>query len=650
MIMKRWTVLILMTASSLMIQAQSLEQMQLPGSEWTGKTPGHMAESIGPRTLLASPPSAVAGLSGYHGSVPLAWSPVISDTLLGYDIYKSPSSGGPFTRLAGGISNCYFRDDAVSNGTLYYYKIKSVYQNSESGFSGLASGKAQENGYEIHSAYAGTAPTVDGIINSTEWAQAQIVDILFPGTAGVVRLYVENDQNRLYLAIDDQKNTRLDAWDAIGIFFDRDMDREWSGEAGAEGLVQIYWEAGSAKNRFAPFHGKWPNKLSTESASVLTGISQAISFTSGHVQTEIAVNLNIAPFNYLPFSMMGFLIYAFDGGNSQFTGLWPQETTVRLQALAQGYSWAHAPFAYGNLTLSQSAPSGFWADVDHDRDVDIIDIQLVAARWGNDRFDADYQDQYDVNADGNIDIFDIQLVASWWNQPIPPLNVSKESTVATDEPVRLKLRRKTPEVYELLVVNAADLAAFQVEFSSDEDVKLRQTVLGDFLGGTGNTVITLPPHYSSDNKKVIMGAFSYGVNPGASGPGKLAEIIFEKSTGAVVTDIKCADRRGNAVNVVMDEMDQSILAGESPQFRLAQNYPNPFNPFTTISFTLPNSELVSLTVFDLTGNEVVRTDYGGMSPGWHQVYFDGGNLPSGKYFYRLQAGSYSAVKSMMLVR
>jgi hypothetical protein len=86
------------------------------------------------------------------------------------------------------------------------------------------------------------------------------------------------------------------------------------------------------------------------------------------------------------------------------------------------------------------------------------------------------------------------------------------------------------------------------------------------------------------------------------------------------------------------------------EFSLAQNYPNPFNPSTTISYTLPAQSLVTLKVFNVLGQEIATLVDGIESPGSKSVQFDGGGLPSGAYFYRLQAGSYTATKMLMIVR
>lgn len=86
------------------------------------------------------------------------------------------------------------------------------------------------------------------------------------------------------------------------------------------------------------------------------------------------------------------------------------------------------------------------------------------------------------------------------------------------------------------------------------------------------------------------------------------------------------------------------------RFRLEQNYPNPFNPTTNIRFKVSSSGFVSLKVYDVLGR-LVRTLVDEVKkPGIYEVEFEGGNLASGVYFYRLDAGPYHDTKKLVLLR
>ncbi|HEY9164620.1 MAG TPA: T9SS type A sorting domain-containing protein [Candidatus Kryptonia bacterium] len=85
-------------------------------------------------------------------------------------------------------------------------------------------------------------------------------------------------------------------------------------------------------------------------------------------------------------------------------------------------------------------------------------------------------------------------------------------------------------------------------------------------------------------------------------------------------------------------------------FALHQNYPNPFNPTTVIKYQLPVSNYVSLKVYDVLGREVAVLVERKENAGAYNASFDGSNLPSGVYFYRLQAGAFKRVKKMILMR
>jgi hypothetical protein len=85
-------------------------------------------------------------------------------------------------------------------------------------------------------------------------------------------------------------------------------------------------------------------------------------------------------------------------------------------------------------------------------------------------------------------------------------------------------------------------------------------------------------------------------------------------------------------------------------FTLSQNYPNPFNPVSTIGFSIAESRLVTLRVYDILGREVAVLVNEKKVPGNYEVKFDGSNLASGVYFYRLEAVGFTNVKKSVLLK
>jgi hypothetical protein len=85
-------------------------------------------------------------------------------------------------------------------------------------------------------------------------------------------------------------------------------------------------------------------------------------------------------------------------------------------------------------------------------------------------------------------------------------------------------------------------------------------------------------------------------------------------------------------------------------YALEQNYPNPFNPSTVIRYALPAAGFTTIRVYNLIGQEIATLFNGMQDAGRHTLRFNAASLPSGVYFYRIESGSFRAVKKMMLVK
>ncbi|MEJ2637489.1 MAG: T9SS type A sorting domain-containing protein, partial [Calditrichia bacterium] len=122
--------------------------------------------------------------------------------------------------------------------------------------------------------------------------------------------------------------------------------------------------------------------------------------------------------------------------------------------------------------------------------------------------------------------------------------------------------------------------------------------------------------------------------------------------GQIVINTTTADGQYHILLAEPSAVDIKTQAGQNlpKSFALEQNYPNPFNPTTTIAFSLPDMELVSLKVYDLLGREVKSLVSGKKAAGTYEIQFNASHLASGIYYYRLQAGSFVSTKKLILLK
>ena len=101
---------------------------------------------------------------------------------------------------------------------------------------------------------------------------------------------------------------------------------------------------------------------------------------------------------------------------------------------------------------------------------------------------------------------------------------------------------------------------------------------------------------------------------------------------------------GNLLVDVQDEIKTPI------KFELSQNYPNPFNPATKIKYQIPETEKVTLKIFDVLGNEISTLVNEEKPAGKYEADFIGNTLTSGIYFYQLKTGNFIEMKKMILLK
>ncbi len=144
-----------------------------------------------------------------------------------------------------------------------------------------------------------------------------------------------------------------------------------------------------------------------------------------------------------------------------------------------------------------------------------------------------------------------------------------------------------------------------------------------------------------DARKVLTSIEQTANNIDPQGYNDLLEMTetFESGTGL------------SSVNQSSGEFKQFTQPSSTPTaYVLEQNYPNPFNPLTTIHYAIPEDGYVTLRIYNMLGVLVSTLIDGYQGVGYKSVSFDGAQYPSGVYIYQLQAGTFSDMKKMVLIK
>lgn len=170
----------------------------------------------------------------------------------------------------------------------------------------------------------------------------------------------------------------------------------------------------------------------------------------------------------------------------------------------------------------------------------------------------------------------------------------------------------------------------------------------DYITPEGGSSFVL--HYGATGSSVYAGAGFKGMFPGGTQAGAIVYVGFPFETIATKANRDTLMRRVYQYFDVPTGVEEIASDRIPEQSQLMQNFPNPFNPTTKLSFVVGHSSLVSLKVFDVLGREVASLVSEELKPGTYQKTFDATGISSGVYYYRLEAGSFSQTKKMLLLK
>jgi hypothetical protein len=164
-------------------------------------------------------------------------------------------------------------------------------------------------------------------------------------------------------------------------------------------------------------------------------------------------------------------------------------------------------------------------------------------------------------------------------------------------------------------------------------------------------ILVLPAKLLSQNSTVRWSAFDMGFAMSVSSNTVVKSAIGQGFVGT----IQQGNTRIESGFFADTSMRRTIISTVKEQwvpltYLLSQNFPNPFNPSTSIEYVLPKGSFVSLKIYNVLGEEVATLVSEVKSPGIHKAEWRGDGCSSGVYFYRLQTGTFTETKKLVLLR
>lgn len=299
-------------------------------------------------------------------------------------------------------------------------------------------------------------------------------------------------------------------------------------------------------------------------------------------------------------------------------------------------------------------PQPILGDVSLNGTISSLDASLILRQVvGSVVFTTTQEAVADVSGNGTISAMDASYVLQYVIGKIATFPAEDRAKLMAD----MANKYKAKEVYlsvdipreiseneiaiSLTATQAGNLYAFDIQLGFESgSLEFIRAEKGELLGD-----VQLSFHSPETGRLNVSMASTESIE----GDGVLVDLIFRRTDSTY--------KKLNILRFIANETDYTNLATSLDEeivlpvtVSLYQNYPNPFNPSTLIRYDMPASGDVRLEVFDMLGRRVAIMVNGPISAGIHTVQFDGRDLASGTYIYRLQAGNEVMSKSLTLIK
>lgn len=303
------------------------------------------------------------------------------------------------------------------------------------------------------------------------------------------------------------------------------------------------------------------------------------------------------------------------------------------------------------------------SDFSGDGEVGFSDFITFAGAFGSSSSDSGYDARIDLNDDGSVNFPDFIIFAQLFGQSVSGKPATKSLGQNNGQNTKAMLSvspraGQTQDEVTLLVhlTNIESVSAYQLSLNYDASalqLKRAETAQESRIQGTESQSVALQS-LSNDGSMILSDVFANTLQ----NEGALLALTFqvtnpEAISGIDISNVLIADALGQ-----INTLQGAHLSDLNPvpaKFALAQNHPNPFNPETQIGYQLPESGDVSLTIYNLLGQQVHQLVNTSQAAGFYRVTWNGQDalgrsVASGVYFYRLKTNNFSQTKMMVLLK